>query len=126
MISEATSAYLAEFCLEDWPSEDGRKAGRRPRTDRSCDASWTTSFPYQAPMESMSAQDAARLGALSSSAQPLRRNVLDVDADPVAGQRIRRVDRGDRQLERACDRQDGDGERGVSARLRTEHQLRDA
>ena len=54
----------------------------------------------------------------ATKSQSSRRNVLDVDADAVPAQRVRRVDRGDGQLDQAHDRQDGDGEPGVSARGR--------
>src|SRR5229473_6445552 len=63
---------------------------------------------------------------LATKSQSMRRNVLDVDADAVPAQRVRRVDRGDGQLELAHDRQDGDGERGVSARGRAQQHLGDA
>ena len=55
-----------------------------------------------------------------------RRNVLDVDANAVPAQRIRRVDSGDGQLDQAQDRQEGDGERGLSARGCAQKQLRNA
>src|ERR1700687_3607474 len=62
---------------------------------------------------------------LATKSQKSRRNVLDVDADAVPAQRARRVDHGDGQLEQAHDRQDGDGEPGVSARGRAQQQLCD-
>jgi hypothetical protein len=64
--------------------------------------------------------------ALATKSQSSRRNVLDVDADAVPAQRVRRVDRGDGQLDQAQDRQEGDGEPGVSARGRAQQQLPDA
>jgi hypothetical protein len=52
--------------------------------------------------------------ALGTKSQKLRRKVLDVDADAVPIEGVRRVDHGDGQLELADDRQDGDGGRGVA------------
>ena len=52
----------------------------------------------------------------ATTSQSSRQNVLDVDANAVPAQRVRRVDRGDGQLDQADDRQDGDGEPSVSAR----------
>src|SRR6516165_6313638 len=61
--------------------------------------------------------DAAHNGLIrATKSQSSRRNVLDVDADAVPAQRVRRVDRRDGHLDQAHDRQEGDGEPGVSAR----------
>jgi len=58
--------------------------------------------------------DAAHNGLIrATKSQSSRRNVLDVYADAVPAQRVRRVDRRDGHLDQAHDRQEGDGEPGV-------------
>jgi hypothetical protein len=52
--------------------------------------------------------------------------IFDVNADAISAEWVRRVDHGDCQLELAHDRQNGDGERTLSARRRAQQQLRDA
>jgi hypothetical protein len=71
-------------------------------------ANQAVSFPRATPS----------LSALAAKAQKPRWKVLDVDADAVPAERVRRVDHGDRQLELAHDRQDGDGERSLFRVLR--------
>ena len=60
--------------------------------------------------------------ALAAQAQKPGRKVFDVDADAVSAQRVGRVDHGDGQLELAHDREDGDGERSLSARGRAQEE----
>src|SRR5262249_39188257 len=68
------------------------------------------------------------LSALTRNDQSSRRNVvLDVDADAVPAERVRRVDRRNGQVGRqAGNREEADGEAGVSARERAPRQLADA
>ena len=56
--------------------------------------------------------------AFAAKAQNPRGKIFDIDADAVPAERVRGVDDGDGQLERAHNRQNGDGERGVSAGAR--------
>jgi len=52
--------------------------------------------------------DAAHNGLIrATKSQSSRRNVLDVDADAVPAQRVRRVDRRDGHLDQVHDRQEG-------------------